>query len=700
MSDFKLRVGSDVGGTFTDLWVWASDGRANIFKAPTSANILTGMSEVMELAADWLGLDLAEYCARIERFGHGSTVGLNALLTGRAAKTAVLTTQGFRDTLEIGRMKRQFAGLTELEVTDQYQRGRWPPAVARKMVLEVPERMDWKGSVIQPLDESQAGACLKQAVRDGVEALAICTLWSTSNGAHEKRLAEMAAEALPDAFISTSHITCPVVGEYERMSTTALNAALGPVMSHYLSEMESTFEGYGLCAPVLVMTGAGGVVSAGAASSLPASAVLSGPAAGVMGCHAAARQAGLDNVLTMDVGGTSFDVGMIHGGKPLMRARTEVAGGVILLPSIDVATIGAGGGSIASVEHDSLEVGPQSAGADPGPACYGRGGKLPTATDADLVLGILDPENFLGGRMALDMGAAKRAIRTHVAKPLGLTVNRAAWGIRRVFETRMADLLRRVSIERGHDPREFTLFATGGAGPAHAYSLCAEVGLENFAIPATATAQSAYGTGTSDLRHAAERAVYGRLSSGGQANSDQVRSIAAALKDAEAEVRAALKMDRIPHGEDRVERSLGIRYLGQTNQLEVPAGLGKPTTKSIAAAIESFEEMYEALFGRGAGFRQAGFEISHARAVGTGVLDALPGTAKGEKLKPKGSRAVIFDNPERPVKTKVFAVTHPRASTRVQGPCIIEYPGHTAVLPPGSKARADKFGNLHVRVSK
>ncbi len=700
MGDLRLRVGSDVGGTFTDIWVWASDGRSAIFKAPTSADIISGMIEAMRLAADWLGLGLPGLCARIERFGHGSTVGLNALLTGTAAKTAVITTQGFRDTLEIGRMKRQFAGLTELEVTDQYQRGRWPPPVARHLVLEVPERIDWKGGVIQPLDEAAARAVIGRAARDKVEALAICTLWSTNNGAHEARLAEIAAEELPGAFISTSHQTCPVVGEYERMSTTALNAALGPMMSRYLGEMETAFAGHGLRAPVLVMTGAGGVVSARSAARLPASAVLSGPAAGVMGCLAMAAQAGLPNVLTMDVGGTSFDVGMIHEGKPLMRARSEVAGGVVLLPAIDVATIGAGGGSIARVDHGSLEVGPQSAGAEPGPACYGRGGTLPTATDADLVLGILDPDNFLGGRMKLDIKPARRAIRDHVAGPLGYSVRRAAWGIRRVFEARMADLLRRVSIERGHDPREFTLFATGGAGPAHAYSLCREVGLDSFVVPATATAQSAYGTGTSDLRHAAERAVYARLAPDGRAGADQVADIAAALSESAAEVRQALAMDQIPHGQNRVERSLGLRYLGQTNQLEVPVGPRKPSAGSIAAAIESFEEMYETLFGRGAGFRQAGFEITHARAVGTGVLDTPSRLAKGEKLTPQGSRPVIFDDPDRAVETPIFTVSHPRAGSTVRGPCIIEYPGHTAVLPPGSRARADKFGNLHVRIGK
>ncbi len=681
-----MRVGVEVGGTFTDL-VAIEDGRVRVAKVP-SVPAHPDEGAMASLAAGEIDL------ATVEDLVHGSTVATNAILERKGAPVALLTTRGFRDVLFLQRHNRT-------QIYDLFYR-KPVPVLARSDILEIDERMSAQGEVVEPLDEAATGVRLAEFLGSGkYKSVAICLLNGYAEPRHERQLAAMVEKKFPDLTVTCSADVTREFREYERTSTTTLAAYVQPVTDSYLRRFETQLGGQNFAGRFSIMQSNGGRLPVAGMSRNAITSLFSGPAAGVMG---AVRQAGLSGygeLITLDMGGTSTDVCLVAGGKPNLSGETEVDGLPIRTPVLDIVTVGAGGGSICWQDDGGmLRVGPESAGADPGPACYGRGGKLPTATDADLVLGILDPENFLGGRMALDMGAAKRAIRTHVAKPLGLTVNRAAWGIRRVFETRMADLLRRVSIERGHDPREFTLFATGGAGPAHAYSLCAEVGLENFAIPATATAQSAYGTGTSDLRHAAERAVYGRLSSGGQANSDQVRSIAAALKDAEAEVRAALKMDRIPHGEDRVERSLGIRYLGQTNQLEVPAGLGKPTTKSIAAAIESFEEMYEALFGRGAGFRQAGFEISHARAVGTGVLDALPGTAKGEKLKPKGSRAVIFDNPERPVKTKVFAVTHPRASTRVQGPCIIEYPGHTAVLPPGSKARADKFGNLHVRVSK
>ena len=696
----KFRVGTDVGGTFTDVWVAANDGRTKTFKSPSTGDILTGVVDALEIAARSFGLELPGFCARIERFGHGTTVGLNALLTGRAAKTMVVTTAGFRDTLEIGRMKRQYAGLTELEVTDQYLRGRWPPQVARESVLEVPERIDSKGAVIQHLDEKTARRRLRRAAKDSVDALAICTLWSTGNPVHEKRLAEIAREELPGVFVCASHEICPAVGEYGRMSTTAVNAALGPVMSRYLSGMADMLGNHRMEAPVLVMTGAGGVVSAGAAAELPVSAVFSGPTAGVMGCQALASRSGKTNVLTIDVGGTSFDVGLIVEGKPLMRSETEVAGAAVLMPSIDVGSIGAGGGSIAKVSHGNLDVGPQSAGADPGPACYGRGGRLPTATDADLVLGTLDPDNFLGGRMPLDTDAARRAIDDHVAKPLGYSITEAAWGIRRVFESRMADLLRRVTIERGHDPREFTMFASGGAGPAHAWSLCRDIGVGEFVVPATATAQSAFGTGICDLRHSAQRAVYLRIGPGGEVRTANLADLIAACGEADEEVREALSLDAVPFLRIEVERSIGTRYLGQTHQLDVPFAEAEVTGPMFAACIDRFEEMYESMFGRGSAFRHAGFEVSYVRATGTGVLEALPDTVTGEPLTSLGSRPVVFDDPRRPVETPVMSVEYPASGQRIDGPGIVEFPGHTVVVPPGGTARTDEFGSLHVRLGK
>ena len=311
------------------------------------------------------------------------------------------------------------------------------------------------------------------------------------------------------------------------MSTTAANAALGPLAGRYLSRLESTLREVGMRVPVLMMTCAGGVLPTAVLSDRPAFALFSGPAAGVMGSQAIGEQIGLKNLLTTDIGGTSFDVGVVADGKPIMRSEIALAGADIRVHSIDVDSIGAGGGSIAQVQFGELRVGPRSAGANPGPACYGRGGLEPTATDADLVLGVLDPENFLGGRMKLDIEAARRAIADHVAKPLGMSVTEAAWGIREVLDSRMADLLRRMTIERGYDPRDFALFANGGAGPSHAWVLSEELGLDSFIVPAAATAVSAFGTGNSDLGFTAESPGYVRVRPGGVPAAEQLAKISA-----------------------------------------------------------------------------------------------------------------------------------------------------------------------------
>src|SRR5215813_8636806 len=396
-------VGTDVGGTFTDLWVADASGEARVFKSPTTADVMGGVVNAIELAAQSYGLDFGAFCAGIKRFGHGTTVSLNALLTGRAAKTAIITTLGFGDTLEIGRMRRQTAGLSDTEVTDYFLHNRHLPIVPRERIVEVRERIDANGTIIAPLDEAQAREALRALKGDAIEAIAICTLWSTANPVHELRLKELVEAELPGVFLTLSHQISSVVGEYGRMSTAAANAALGPIAGRYLARLEQTLRGAGMQVPILMMTNAGGVLPTDVLNDRPAFALFSGPAAGVIGSLAIGTRIGAGNILVTDIGGTSFDVGVVVEGRPLMRREITVAGADIRVPSIDVASIGAGGGSIAAVRFGNLSVGPQSAGANPGPACYGRGGSEPTATDADLVLGVLDPDNFIGGRMRLDV---------------------------------------------------------------------------------------------------------------------------------------------------------------------------------------------------------------------------------------------------------------------------------------------------------
>jgi len=689
-------VGTDVGGTFTDLWVAASDGPPRVFKSPTTQDVLGGVVDALQMAAESYGLSFERFCAQIERFGHGTTVGLNALLTGSAARTAIVTTRGFGDTLEIGRMRRQTSGMNEAEYTDAYLRNRYAPLVPRDLVVEIDERVDVSGAVITPLDEPQARSELRKLKDRGVEALAVCTLWSTHNPVHEKRLREIAAEELPGVFVSVSHEVSPAVGEYARMSTTAANAALGPLAGRYLSRLEATLGKAGMRVPVLMMTCSGGVLPTHVLADRPAYALFSGPAAGVMGTQAIGERIGLKNLLTTDIGGTSFDVGVVASGKPIMRSEIAVAGADIRVHSIDVDSIGAGGGSIAQLEFGELRVGPRSAGANPGPACYGRGGTLPTATDADLVLGVLDPAHFLGGRMKLDMEAARRAIRDHVAEPQGISVAEAAWGIREVLDSRMADLLRRMTIERGYDPRDFSLFANGGAGPSHAWVLCEELGLSSFIVPAMATAVSAFGTGNSDLGFTTESPTYVRVRPGGVPGAQQLEKISAAIRSTAAAVEKNLEL-AAAKGKVRIERTISIRFRGQTHFLDVPLERDSFDLDAFRTAIARFERDYETLFGRGAAFSRAGYEMLSVRATGTGALPPPAQAAKGEPLVLVAAREVVFRDPNQPVETAIYRTTFPESGAVVDGPAIIEFPGQSVVVPPNARASADAFGNLHVK---
>jgi N-methylhydantoinase A len=686
-------IGTDVGGTFTDLWLSTSEGRSLVCKSPTTADVVTGVVDAVHVAAAQLDLPVEELCRRVTRFGHGTTVGLNALLTGRAAKVALVATAGFGDVLEIGRLKRGTAGLRGLELGDYHLRGRTAPLVPRDLVVEVTERVDSRGEVVVPLDERSVRDAASLLRERGVEAVGVCLLWATANPEHEQAVARVLAEELPSVFVSTSHEVAPVVGEYARASTTVANAALGPIAGAYLSQLTERMAELGMTAPIMMTTSAGGVVPAEAAAGTPVSTLLSGPASCVVAGQAVGRRLGVTEVLTTDVGGTSFDVGVITGGVPLLRDDVTFGGADMSVPGVDIASIGAGGGSIATVAGGVLSVGPQSAGARPGPVCYGHGGTQPTTTDADLVLGVLAPESFGSGGIRLDVDAAKIAIAEQVGDPLGLDAMAAARAIRVVFDSAMADLVRSITIERGHDPREFTLVAGGGSGPSHAWALCRELGLDGFVVPTTATGQSAYGAGTSDLRTTAARAVYTRLLPG-QGPSDQV---ADAVGEALADTcrRAA---ETMPVSEDaRFDTTIAVRYHGQAHHLDVSVAAA-PTATDLGHVLERFEADYERLYGAGSGFREAGFELLSVRAVAS-VRQATVGAARAsDRLEMVETRDVVFDDAAHPERTAVYACAQPAPGQVVGGPCLVELPGCVVVVPPGGRARTDDLGLIHVEV--
>lgn len=693
----RFQIGTDVGGTFTDLWIRSSDNRTGLFKHPTSKDVVTGVIGALQLAADAFELDIGALCARIDRFGHGTTRGLNALLTRNGAKTAVITTRGFGDTMEIGRMRRQYAGLSEIEVADYMLRGRSLPLVARADVFEVGERVDCNGEVVVPLDAEELGRVIDVLEERGYEAVAVCTLWATRNAKHEKAILAAIRARLPKVFACASSEISPSEGEYARMVTTAANAMLGPVMGAYFNDLQSRLQKLGLRNSVMAMTSAGGVAPTSYLAERPVSALFSGPAAGVVGSSILGAESGFKNILVMDVGGTSFDVGLIVDGGATLRSQTTVVGADIRFPTIDVASIGTGGGSLVSARLGSLQVGPQSAGAEPGPACYGRGGERPTATDADLVLNLLDPERFNDGRMKLDRAAAEAAIKKHVADPLGMSVVEAALGIRRIQDAKMADLVRRVTIERGYDPRDYTMFACGGAGPLHAWALCQELSMPRFVVPATATGQSAFGTGVCDVRRTSERTVNLIVPPGAPVTAEQIDTLRSVMSDLEESVRRELSRDIDP-SLIRSECTLALHFKGQSHALDVPIGQDDLDPDRIQAVLSRFEAKYEGMFGKGSAFTAAGFELIHLRCEGIGTLPKLAFDNKkaGVKFERVGQRKIIMRRADEPIVCDIWRSPHPLPGEQVRGPAIIELRGTSIVVPPDATARTDASSNVIV----
>ena len=503
-----MYLGVDIGGTFTDLVLMDDGGRISTAKSLTTPGELEiGVFNAIDLAAEGKGLAAADLLARIENFGHGTTQATNALIERTGAVTGLITTRGFGDTLGLQRLMGFTAALS-VDQLGWYSRRRYPdPIIPRELRREVAERIDYAGSVLCPLDEAGVRQAVEELTGLGVETFAITFLWSFRNEAHERRAAEIVREVRPDAYVSVSCELAPIIGEYERTATTALNSYLALKVASYLNRMEGLLRDRGFRGNFYILNSSGGVLPAKEAARKPVHLLASGPTGGVLGSLQLATALSHRNVITTDMGGTSFDVGIIVDGKPLLSGTHEAGGYHLNTPMIDIRAIGAGGGSIARVENGLLRVGPESAGANPGPVCYGRGGKRVTVTDADVALGIISPDNFLGGGMRADRAAALAAINEQIARPLGLTVEQAAAGIRRVVDAHMADTLREVTVGRGYDPREFVLFAYGGAGPVHCAAFAADLGVPRIVIPATSMAHSAYGALASDIHQSAERSL-------------------------------------------------------------------------------------------------------------------------------------------------------------------------------------------------
>ena len=667
-----LIAGVDVGGTFTDLIVFDPvEGRVDMAKVPTTLpNQTPGVLNAFEAAETDL--------SAIDLIVHGTTTTTNAVLERRLARTGLITTEGFRDVLELGRRTRpQAYGM----------HGTFVPVIPRDLRLEVPERMDARGRVLTPLDETAVSEAVRQLLAAGCESLVVHFLHAYANPAHELRAVEIATRLWPNSHVTAGHALLSESREYERGVTAALNAAVQPLLERYVTRLADQLAERGYRQELLVMNGNGGMVSARSVSREAVKTVMSGPASGVMAAVATGRRAGIGNLLTYDMGGTSTDVAMIRNGVAPVSNEIEVEYAMpIHVPMVDVRTVGAGGGSIARVDQGGmLRVGPDSAGSTPGPICYGRGGTQVTISDANLILGRLPAHRF--GEAA---DAARAAIAEQIGAPLGLGAEEAAEAVLRLANTHRAGAIRMVSISMGADPRDFALFAFGGAGPLHAVALARELSVPQVLIPARPGITNALGCVVADLRHDFVRTLNRPL------DTVDISTVHDILREQETEGRRLVEGEHITLTGLRTEFSADMQFVGQTHLLRVPLPSGQPTRDEMQAL---FEQAYHARF-------RVDLPTMRANLVNLNcsVIGARPEIDLSILIDPAGRRARAEPESIRPVwfngwhDTPVYWRDHLPLDLHLSGPAIIEQMDTTIVVDPGCTIRSDTDGNLIVEV--
>ncbi len=686
-------VGVDTGGTFTDLVCLRDDGTLEVSKRPsTPPDFSDGILNVVE------SIDDGSVLEKIDYFYHGTTVTTNAMITGTGAKIAFLTTAGFRDTLPTMRIIGRSAGKSETELKQYTYTNKPEPIVAKPLIKEIHERVDRNGDVIVPLDEEAARAAIRDVVDEGVEAIGICLLWSFMNESHERRLKELVEEEAPGLHVSISSEIVPAIKEYERSSTTAVNAYLAPLLTNYLKQLQSRLTEAGLKGSLFVMQSMGGAMRIKDGDRRAANTLVSGPAGGVVAARFLGRRSGHENIICADVGGTSFDVGLIVDGEPVVTSSSTVSQHTLLVPTIDIVSIGAGGGSIAWVDLGRLRVGPQSGGADPGPACYGKGGTEPTVTDADVVLGYIDPDYFLGGKLELDRELAEKAIKEKIADPLGMSVQDAAAGIVEIANHHMSDLMRKMTVERGYDPRDFVVYGFGGAGPLHGGAFGRELGAKEILFPLgnVSSTFSALGLTVSDL------STVTQVSDLTSAPFDPAW-ITERFVELEAEAVENLRGASVADQEIKLQRILELRYRGQVHQIDTPVPGGNLDEVQLAQALDDFEQRYEDLYGRGSAFREAGIELTTFRVHGTAPIQAAD--LKPFDLGDSDASSVRVDRKKiywreagGLVDTDIYGEGL-LPGMEFEGPAVIRMEATTALVHPGQRARIDEFGSVRVSFS-
>jgi N-methylhydantoinase A len=690
-SSARTRIGVDIGGTFTDLvWVDEATGSVRVGKLLTTPK---EPAQAVEQGIVTLLADANSTPASVRTVIHGTTLATNALIERKGAKVGLLTTAGFRDALEIGREGRY----------DMYDLLIDQPAslVPRHLRLEVTERILADGSVLTPLDEGSARAAIDRLLAAGVEAIAVCLLHAYRNPVHERSLIRLVTQMAPDLAVSCSSDVVPEIREYERTSTTTANVYVMPLMARYLDDLERKIHDLGIQGNFYMMLSSGGIATPDTVKRVPVRLVESGPAAGALAAARMAREANEPRMLSFDMGGTTAKACVIDRGEPLLAREFEVAradrfkkgsGLPIRVPVIELIEIGAGGGSIARIDRlGLLKVGPESAGADPGPACYGLGGAEPTVTDADLVLGYLDPSFFLGGRMRLDVNAARRAIEQRVAQPLGLSLTDAAWGIHRVVNENMAAAARIHGIERGKDLRAYPLFAFGGAGPVHAWAVGRILKVPRVLVPFGAGAISAWGLLVAPLAFDFVRTASQRLD---QADWSQINRL---FEEMEAEGREILNGAGIATADITFRRTAEMRYVGQGHEVEVEVPRETLGAASLGELTSRFETAYRTLYSRTP--LGVSIEALNWRLVVIGPRPDISMSASDPRTETrldliKTRRPAYFPEANGYVETPVYDRYRLVAGHRFEGPAIIEERESTTVIGPRARISVDVRLNL------
>ncbi len=689
------RVGVDVGGTFTDLIeVDDETGQVLVHKLPTtpedpSQGTVQGIREITAEA----GLEPAD----LDQVFHGTTIATNIVIEHNGAKVGMVTTEGYRDILHIARHKKplNFSNYQDLP----WQRY---PIVRRRYRLTVPERVTRDGSVLVPLDEAKARAQVRRLKDEGVEAVAVCFLFSFLNDEHERRVAEIVREEFPEAFLSVSSEVLPQYREYERFSTVCLNAFIGPKVATYVRRLEDELRGMGVATGMHLMTSASGVATAEGAVQRPVNLLMSGPVAGVVGGIWAGKQAGYGNVITLDVGGTSADIGLAQEGRLRMKhlLDTRVGPYQAMIPMVDVDTIGAGGGSIAYVDGGGIfRVGPRSAGADPGPAAYDRGGTEATATDAMVNLGWLRPEAFLGGGMGLRADLARASYADGPAKALGMSVEEASMGAVQILTHSMVQSIEENSVRKGFDPRDFALVAEGGAGPLFAAQIALEVGTPWVLVPPYPGVTAAMGLLATDM-------VYEEVSTAYQRLSTLDRPVLQRhFETLEEKVRSQLESDGVPADRIVIQRIADCRYLGQGYELRVDAPSGQIDDAWIERVRTDFHDIHEREYSRR--FEESDIELPNVRVRGIGLMPPLQtvevtrgGESPDGALRHEGTAWFRVEGELQEVSTRYYDRAALAAGNRLAGPAIVNQYDSTTVIPPGMGAHVDRFGNIVIEVGE